>query len=255
MYKLFEEYGTIDYILDRYHAIFNEEVISNIEDVYEFGYFTERSSSKTKKTMKEFFSRIIASIQTLIREIQIKIDSAVREKGVTKNLSRLKLEMKVKKEIGAKKVEMMDVWKYQSIYIDMNSRLWKYIQRFTKMDYTSTKQIDRDLRDYESIVETYQGKLEDISENKIEVPIEKAMQFVDDNLNGNSKVIKTLNETITEFKRMEQLVENIKIRKTINGEDIIPKKIWFIERMLMRFVSFVKRQVVKFVTTVVFIFA
>lgn len=229
--------------------------VESVEDIYIHGYYTEKTKNKMSVKIKQFFARIIVGIQSFIKEIQMKIDSVVREKQIKKRMKEFKELLAIEQLKGKNNIKMMDVFSYEKKFLKMNDSLREYIDRSSKMDYRSIEQFDRDLQKFDEIVKKYESELNNIESNKIEISIEEASKFVEDNINGNSKVIHTLNDAITEFQKMQQVILTMETKRIVMGEDMIPKRISYIQRLIIKFLTFIKNKVVKFIMTVVFIFA
>ena len=104
-------------------------------------------------------------------------------------------------------------------------------------------------------MEDYKQKLEEASKKTVVVPISRMINFIESEINGRSKVLNTLNEAIALLQQMSKDCELIEKRRDILGPDILTKHVGFIRRIAYNITGFFKKWVVKFISTVVFIFA
>lgn len=237
----------IEYGLTHATALFVESTLND--------YMSESSGNSLMDSIREFFARMVEVINTYARDLQARIEDTVRRKEIYRKLKDLHNELKENKAAGAKTVQVMDVWKYESTYLRMNKDLWKIAKKFAGTKYTKTADIEADLRLFDHTVDTYAEQIKEITEHTIEIRIDKMINFVEDELHGKSKVIATLNESMTKFREMERDAINLKNRYKILGVDVIPHHVNFIKKMVRKITDFIHKCVVKFVTTVVFLFA
>ena len=163
--------------------------------------------------------------------------------------------MKNKKNAGVKQVEVMDCWTLRDDYLSCVNELRKYADKFTKMKYTKTYQIEDDLEMFEKIVTDYGNQLEVASKKTVNMPKIKVLDFIEDEIRGKSEVLKTLNDSMREFQEMAKDANDLERRLYIFGAEVIPKHVGFIQRIANAVSSFVRKWVTKFVVAIVFRFA
>lgn len=225
-----------------------EEIITNT-------YITEATFKSIKIKIKEFFASITIAFKKFCDEIRIGVADKVRSLQIKEQLKKFKEELRENKEAGAKKVEIVDVVALGNTYLKMNTKLWKYVENYASMKYKKVYQIEKDIEEFDKIVDNYQTEIQKILDNKIKLDINYVSKFVEAEICGEGQVLKTLNENITEFHRLESECDKIALRKDVLGDDIIVKHIGFIRRAINKVTSFIKRIVVKIITCTVFIFA
>ena len=64
-----------------------------------------------------------------------------------------------------------------------------------------------------SIYEKYYDELKEIGNTKIEMPIDKVLEFCQDELYGKSRILKSINDTETKIYLMKVDAENLEKRK------------------------------------------
>ena len=220
-------------------------------EFYENHYIKESSQNKFWESVKKFFADLITTFKKFTNTITQKVESVINS-GLKKRLHS-KLEMERKK--GTRYIEIADMEKYKSRYLDMVYDLWNYGKRIQRANYKTIEQINSDLEKFNSIVDKYEKELDAIAAKKVKYKVDKAIRFVEGEINGTSKVTMTLTEAMEEFNAMKLAAENLELRRNVLGKDIIPKHVGIIKRLANRISSFVRKHVVKFIRITVFLFA
>lgn len=216
---------------------------------------TEKTKDSLLDKFKKFIADIVASLQNLKSSIQTKVSSKVREASFQMKLKKFQEELKSQKENGIRKIEMIDVEDLCSSYCDMVDDLQKTMKKLSKMNYKSIERIDADLDDFYKTVDVYEKELDGIMNKKKKFPIDVVLKFVNSELSGNSDTMKTLNDSITVFKQMENDVHLIETREAILGPVLITRHVGLIRRIINKFNAFIKKWTVRIISSVVFLFA
>lgn len=133
--------------------------------------------------------------------------------------------------------------------------LWKYGKKFQKINYKSVDQIDKDMDRFNSLLNHYNKELEKIENKEYTIKIKDAIEFVSNEIDGQSKVLETINSSISQVKEMETVASNLELKRNTLGNDVIPKHVFFLKRICNSILGFVKKKVSKFISIVVFLFA
>lgn len=203
--------------------------------------------------IKKFFANLVAAFQNFIATIQVEVDRKVRSSEFKNNLRKLHAELKEGQKGGIQTVEVHDVWNLKDKYLECVSELKGYAKKFCEMKYKRTDEIDKDISQFNSIMNDYKKELEEVSKKTVVVPITKMINFVEDEVSGRSKVMDSLNDAITILQQMNKDCELLEKRKDILGPDIIPKHVGFLKRIATGICGFFKYWAVKIITTIVFI--
>lgn len=244
-----------EYIFESSHSLINrrlENAISNYElEYFENHYVKESSQNKFWESVKKFFAELILSFKKFTNMITLKVNTVINS-GLKKRLH-AKLEMERKK--GTRTIEIIDMEKYKDTYLDMVSDLWTYGKRIERANYKTVDQIDHDLEKFNSIADKYDKKLDEIASKKVTYRLDRAIKFVENEINGKSKVTATLDEAMEEFNNMKNAAKLLETKRNILGQGIIPKHVNIIKRIANKLSSFVRKHVVKFIRITVFLFA
>lgn len=234
-------------------AEFMEAITTYMESCYdEDGFFIEKkkdTDSLVVKT-KKFFANLIAAFQNFIATVQVELDRKVRSSEFKSNLRKLHAELKEGGKGGIREVEVHDVWSMSAKYTECVSELKKYAKKFTEMKYKHVSDIDRDTEEFNKIMEKYKSELSEVSNKMIVVPINKMINFVEDEISGRSHVMDGLNDVIALLQQMNKDCELIEKRRDILGPDIIPKHIGLLRRFGNWVCSLIKPIAVKIITRV-----
>lgn len=244
-----------DYTVEYSSDCFLESIMNCYEDLTYFDFITEKSRTSLIEKIKAFFMDLRITIENLITEIKLKYLSNKRKKEFKKLVKDYYNSARTNKDNNIRKtIEMVDLWKYKELYLEMNRELWKYAEKFSKVEYKHLDEIDADMRQFESIVNKYAKQLERVLSNKITVPVEKVIRFYEDETTHNSDVIKTLQENMDRFQKMEADAINLEKRVNKYGAEILPKQMNFIRKMMVRINSAICKAIVKFMTILIVIF-
>ena len=147
----------------------------------------------------------------------------------------------------------MDIQAYCDEYLNAVDELETYAKRFANMKCKHLSDIDRDINDFNDIAEDYENSLNKIAQKKVKMSPKKLMKYIENEISGRSQVLDTLNDAMTLFEQMKNDCTLLESRKNILGPDIIAKKIGFIRKMSTKISRFIKRNVVRFISTIVLI--
>ena len=224
-------------------------------DLYRDDCITEKTLTKLTSAIKTFFRDLRIQIENLITEIRLQYMSVKRRKEFKKKVKEYYDSARAHKTTGDRKtIEMIDLWAYKEAYLEMNNELWKYAKKFASVEYQHLSDIDDDMHQFNSIIDSYAKKLEKIQEKTIIVPVDKVIRFYEDETTGNSDVIKTLQKNMDEFQKMESEAINLEKRADRYGPEILPKKINFIRKMVLAITNRINKAVIKFMTLLILIF-
>lgn len=244
-----------DYTVEYSSDCFLESIMNCYEDLTYFDFITEKSKTSLIEKIKAFFMDLRITVENLITEIKLKYLSNKRKKEFKKLVKDYYNSARTNKDNNIRKtIEMVDLWKYKELYLEMNRELWKYAEKFSKVEYKHLDEIDADVRQFDSIVNKYAKQLERVLSDKITVPVEKVIRFYEDETTHNSDVIKTLQENMDRFQKMEADAINLEKRVNKYGAEILPKQMNFIRKMMVRINSAICKAIVKFMTILIVIF-
>ena len=223
----------INYCLESAIICYTEELLTN-------HYVTEAVKETLWDRVKQFFTKLILSFRNFMKELETKIEYTIREKQIKHKLTSIRSELKEKKDSGIRNTEIVDYWSMKKIFKKNYDTVIAYAKKFSKVKYTKTWQIEDDLNDFNKLMEKINKELEDASNKKVKMSINKALDFVEDEIRGKSEILKTINDSIREFSEIEQLAENLKTKMNILGADVIPKHVGFIQKIVNTISAFIR---------------
>lgn len=259
MTRIFADYtdesSIFDLAIAKSDFEFTEALTSFIEYVSDSFFVTESEQDSLVTSIKKFFANLISAIQNFVNSIKLEIDKNVRWSTTDTKLHKTYKELLKQKNAGCKEVKVMDVWTLSKEYVDDVNIMKKLAKKFAKMKYTSSATLNKDISEFNSLFEQCNRELEEIANTVITVPIDKMIQFVEDEISNRSQVFDTLNECITLMQQMKDDTELIQKRYEMLGTDIVPKQVSFIKKVSTKIVTFIKKWVVRILSKIVFIFA
>lgn len=205
--------------------------------------------------IKNFFAEIIAAFQHFIDTIQVEIDKKIRSADYDVKLRNLHKELREGKTKGITTVNVNDVWTMREEYLKCVKELKPMAKKFSKVDYKHINEIDNDMDKFESVMEKYKTTLESASEKKIDVPIEKMITFIEDEISGKGKIITSLNDTVALLQQMQKDCDLLEKKKAIYGPDLIPRHVGVLRKVTVKTTKFIKKWSVKIISTAVVLVA
>ena len=225
-----------------------EALASYYESCIESLMYEEAGDSLGVKINK-FIGNMVAAVTQFISSIKLQVNTMIQSSNYQKNLRELHKKLKESKEKGSKTVKVQDVWTLRDVYMDGVERLRKYAKKFANMNYKTTAKLEEDLEKFNQIYDEVENKAEKVMDSTVIVSIDKMLAFIDAECSGNGRVLKTLEEYTIEFKEMGNAAKALTKKADILGPDIIQKHVGFIKRIGMKIANFMKRIIVKIVTT------
>lgn len=256
----------MEFLLKEYEERFEDEIeracmylvevnTAFMEAVYEAGYIMESEYDTFTTKVKKFFEKILSALSDFKNHLKQQINATLRKKEYNKRLHKLREELVQKRDEGISEIETTDVITLGNTYIDMVKDLSEYAKKFTKMKYTSTTEIDRDLEKYHKKVDEYEKKLEKLMDKKIRISTQKMLDFVEREISNQSKVMKTIADCMDTIEQIRDQVESLETKKNIIGADILTGYTRGVRGVTKTLSFFVKTWTVKVITTIVFVFA
>lgn len=256
MVNIFEEDGMIfENALNLNDISFMQEMTKFMEEYDQTHYVTESMITNIANKIKGYFASLLESFRNFKAEVRVKLNSVIKEKQIKKRLRKMIDELKENKKKGAEKATTIDIIKYQKVYLQAYGELNSYAKRIKKATYSRMEDLDFDLEKFNNIYAKYMDELKEIGNQKVDLPIDQVLKFCQDELYGNSKVLKTVNDTETKIYLMKVEAENLEHRKNILGDKLIVRRFGVIRSMFSTIGKIVKTAITKFLMWIVFIFA
>lgn len=248
-----------EYLTDVCSARFDNDISTYIQLRDVGGLFTEKQSASFFEQIDRFFRGIIASMRRFAESITQQAAAKVRTKQMKAALRQLNATLHTKKAAGAKKVEMIDFWTLDKLFDSYYRKMKSMADKLIQNRYKHLKELDADLSAFMKLADEADKEIASCMDQKIEVSINKAISFCEDQITGRDQTFNRLNNTIQEIEDMERGVIKIKDERDIKGMDILPEKGGIIRRMITRLSKFITntvgKRLAKGIAAVVFLFA
>lgn len=202
--------------------------------------------------IREFFSNIKTSVKKFIADMNI----AIKRISLPMKLKKLKSEMLRNEKKGCKWVNMIDYDNFETVYHTYSQEIMERIKGFDFRKYKNKEKLDKKLDKLDNLIAEYKDSLDYVLEHPKKVSIDKAIRWVEKEINGESNLWK-------DYLRMTNELEHI----MIGYDDLLRKSevmtsqwlknnhhIW-IGRRAQDFMNFTKNKIVKCTRIVVFTFA
>lgn len=160
--------------------------------------------------IQKFLKRMQELIQDSIMVARRKLKQQLTDKKTVDSLKRLRNELNANKTLGKKNTEFYDVWKYQKVMEKSTKELDGIVRRFL-MKYeqvgaglTSTNHF---VHKVNSTIDKYESELKMIRSKKIQVPIQKVLDWIDyQMLKGNGHVFDFADEYLKKLDEYQKTV-------------------------------------------------
>ena len=201
--------------------------------------------------VKNFFAELVAAFKHFVDSITIEVNKRVRSAEFDKKLRALHKELHEKKRSGVSTVTVNDVWGMRDKYLAATKGLKKIAQRMSKCNYKHVQQIDDDIEVFEKTMEEYKEALEEASSKKVEVSIDKMLEFIEDEVSGRGHVISSLNDAVAMLEQMQKDCELMATKEALYGADVIAKHASVLRRVGTSISKFIKKWSVKIISTTI----
>lgn len=240
----FEVNSAYEGSMSHINTLLESAIFTYTDELLTNHYVTEAVKDSLWTKLKQFFTKLILSMKSFIKELQLNIQYRANEKNIKEKLTQMRKELK-EKQSTQKTVQMIDYWNAVKIFNNYYDEMIKYGKKFSKVKYTKTWQIEEDLDAFEKLLDKCNKDLEDQMNKKITISISKAIDFVEDEIRGKSEIFTTLNNSIKDFAEIERIADELRTKMDILGADVIPKHVNFIQRIVNGITAFIRKWTIK----------
>ena len=248
-----------DFILNDILESFNLDIFNiesaMLEDASNNSLIIESVTNGLLASIRKLYMNLISEIRRFITDIKIGTERASREMSYISKLDNMEKLVKDAKNMGKKYVYMANIQGMLDIYKKYYNELSSQCKKIAKMRYKDTLTLDKDLEVYRNIVKKYEREFEKVSNEEVRISIDDAIRFVEHEKTGNSKVLDTLNDLITDVKLMQKDVEDIMKKEEDFGSDVLPKHVSVLGRITTDMFKSIRKMCGKIIGKLVFRFA
>lgn len=248
-----------DFLLNEILESFNIDMF-NIESsiltsIYNKELIQESVTFDIKASVKRFYVSLISEIKRFITDIQIGSERAGRERSYRAKLDSMERMIKDAKRMGRSHVIMANVQGMLNVYKKYYAELSSHAKKISKMRYKDTLALDKDIDIYHNIVAKYEKEFDKVSKEEVRISIDDGIRFVEHEKSGNSRVLDTLNNLITDVKLIQKDIEDIISKEEQLGSDVIPKHVSTVGRLTTDMFKSIRKMAGKIIGKIVFRFA
>lgn len=224
-------------------------------------YYTEAIDLAVDNTT---INKIIISIKRLILEIATKakqfkkhIEFKIKEKHLKTDLKNIRDNLKERKEAGVRKVEFIDYDKFNSYFHTYAFMIEDKINKLSKLEKFKHKStFENSVREAEELIIKFDKDLHEYTDHPTKMSIDKAITFVEKEINGQSVVWKSYLDVMERLNKYAYDLEKYaKLSNIVTEKYMVKQHIGIIRRLLHKFCTVISKHSSKFVSTVVFFFA
>ena len=204
--------------------------------------------------LHKFFKSIINTMQNFVRQVTEKINAAIRSKNMTRQLRGFHAQLEqIEKDPTHKKkvVEMIDIEKLNHVITSGTDDLESIHKRLMKNRYRHLKELDKNIKEFNTIYENMEKKYSEIMDKKVKYPVRKAIALIEDEITGRKPLVTALDKCIKSCEEMSRHVDQIQQKRELYGVEVLPAYMSFVKRITTRFTSFIQRGVGKGISNVI----
>lgn len=195
--------------------------------------------------MKEFAANLKKDLQTQVKSMQL-----------SSRLKKLRKELAEKESQGVQTVSLIDYNKFNKFYHDYSYVLTDTLKKLS--DYRRYNNRAKFLKDVETLnkdIEVFNEELKKIEQNPKKIPMKKAIDFVESELDGSSKVWKTYIGVIDNLTKIENALERYKKdARSVSNDYLETQHVNVIVRCMGKIQKVMQNHLSKFIGLVVFRF-
>lgn len=240
-------------------TLFMEYTISELSilnQTNEYDYYGEGAVYDVLDDILTFIQRIVNDLVAFGKRLKNDVDSLIQKKEVRSKLKELKKELKEQKEDGVKKVSMIDVESFIQYYKTYENKLMKKLASLSRGNFKTREKMESVIADIENDLEDMNRELQDTIDNRITVPITKAIEYVEDNLNGTNEIEKKFVEVTHGLKDIAINAERVIKNASFSSDESLKREYASgIKRVTKKISNIFSKWFQKFVMCVVFFFA
>lgn len=204
-------------------------------------YITEKTAFRLTDRLKQLYQRIINSLRHFSRAIREKIDAEVRTKQMKTTIRKLHAKAEEGKKNGEDTIEMVDVWGIEKACRTYYKKLSDLAKKICTKRYTHLSYLDDDLSEFDYWYEKAEDDVNYAAETKIDVPINKAIRFAEDNMTGKRDMVSFIDNSIRDFEEMARKVEKMYDARDVKGADVLQKHIGVLQKVSTKLGTFVSK--------------
>ena len=160
------------------------------------------------------------------------------------------------KREGKTSIEMADYEEMERVVTRYIGSLQKLAKRIVTNEYKKTEAMDADFKEFLRIYDEAEQKFLQASEKTVQVPVEKAIRWAEQQINGRDNTLTVIDETVRCIEELENEVKRMQDKREIYGADILPAKMSILRRITTKLSRFshevVGKRASKIIANIVF---
>lgn len=215
------------------------------------------------ETVDEFIERIIIEIKRIITKMkhdgqQIKrfLVTEARRISLPNKLKKIRADLEKQKNAKKTTVEMIDYDRFVRYYKSQGNKINMVLQKLSNLDrYKTREAFQRDVDEADALIEDFDSELRSIEENPKTYPILDAIDFVEAEILGDSKVYTSFIGVCDRLEAASIATERyLKDSRTYTTTFLKHHHVGFISRTLNKFTRALSKHLSKLITILVFKF-
>lgn len=251
-----------DRSIDRVSNIFDTSIMDTLtteSSSNSLEYITEKTATNVFGKLKQMMLSLIEALKKFRRSISEKVAAEVRSKQMKQKIRDLHAKAEQYKKEGKTTIKMTDWEGVEQTISESYKSLSKLAKRICTKRYTHLSYIDTDVEQFDKLLTTVNQNVEEAFNKKIEVPVDRAMKFAENQITGKDDMFSFIDDALKDIEEMSRCVDHVENMRNIKGADYLAKRATGIRKTTIKLSKFVNhtvgRKVAKLVAEVVFICA
>lgn len=230
-------------------------------DFYEsHHYFTENVLNDLGEGIKSFFRRLKEIMEDFKRKIieafnfnerSSSVANAVsykmKQKETGKKIRQALDELYEAKKEGKRSVKMVDIKKYSKTVQSYQKSLVKMGQRFADINFKSTLEIDKALREFEDTLNEMDAELDRMWDKPRKMGIDEAITMLENEITGKSVFCQVIEENISSINAAAIAAERLQKKRERNNADCLPHHISIFQKITNAISKFARKHISRFI--------
>lgn len=237
-----------DFVLQKSDDKVTEAILVCEAALFEDHYVSEKAKTSLVDSIRIFFANLIVKIEDAIKTIVNKIDVFCESESYKRQLLQIRSQVAQNYMHGVRKVDIVDLKKLHGLVMEKNAEVMSLGRKFEKNRYKKAYKIQEDFDKMQKIIHDYDAEIEYCAKTTINIPVQKALKMIDDELRGKSEYLKDMKHASEMCKSMEKTATELLTRKMILGDELVVKHTSLIRRMASTIVGFVRCMILRIIT-------
>ena len=196
-------------------------IIDALEEFDSNHIMTESHKDSLMTKAKRALANMINAIEEFIRNLKTKITKIARDATTKQKIKKLKEEIEEAKGKGLRSVECPNIEKMAEVYKKATKEMKSHVVKICGGGLHFEYEFKDEIKVFDDCLEKWDKALEAVKNVKVKKPLDEALKFAEDELEGRTTYYKDISDSIELMDELQTKMSMIEKRVTIQGRDVI----------------------------------